>query len=346
MNRLTVPSPVSGGLLLTYKCDCGCKHCMYACSPKWPSDWIRTEDLQTYLSELAGRLQPSFCGPDHIDLASGLHFTGGEPFLNFGLLLEAVEISRDKGIPSTFVETNCRWCSNDEAGEDKLRQLKQAGLRGMMASVNPFLLEHVPFERTRRCARIGKRIFGRNCLVYQKSYYDQFDQMGLVGTLAFEKYIQQTGHESLRCAEVIPMGRLPFSMGYLYEKRPAESFFGQSCRSRLTSPHHIHIDNYGNYMAGFCGGVSLGDARHLDSILEGVDLDQRPILKALVTGLGGLYEIGRDFGYEQLSEGYVSACHLCLDIRRHVAEQTDEFKELSAKANILHHLTSPEKRRS
>jgi len=32
--------------------------------------------------------------------------------------------------------------------------------------------------------------------------------------------------------------------------------------------------------------------------------------------------------YKELSGGYVSKCHLCLDIRRHIAEQTSEFEEL------------------
>ena len=46
MSRVRVPRPISGGLLLTYKCSAACRHCMYACSPKWRADWISGEDLE------------------------------------------------------------------------------------------------------------------------------------------------------------------------------------------------------------------------------------------------------------------------------------------------------------
>lgn len=83
-------------------------------------------------------------------------------------------------------------------------------------------------------------------------------------------------------------------------------------------------------MTGYCGGISLGDARNLNSLIEnGVNLDDHPILKALVEDLKELYEIAvEDFGYKELKNGYISKCHLCLDIRRHIVQITDEFKEL------------------
>jgi len=59
---------------------------MYACSPKWDSDWIGENDLETVLSQLAGRIKPSPRGREAISLNHGLHFAGGEPFLNFELL--------------------------------------------------------------------------------------------------------------------------------------------------------------------------------------------------------------------------------------------------------------------
>jgi hypothetical protein len=80
---------------------------MYACSPDWSSDWISEEDLRRVLSQLSGRIKPSPYGSGRVSLNYGLHFTGGEPFLNFDLLLRAVAIANELKIPSTFVETNC-----------------------------------------------------------------------------------------------------------------------------------------------------------------------------------------------------------------------------------------------
>ncbi|MHC4148935.1 MAG: radical SAM protein, partial [Planctomycetota bacterium] len=62
----------------------------------------------------------------------------------------------------------------------------------------------------------------------------------------------------------------------------------------------------------------------------------RPVLNAIVTELGQLYELAKDLGYEDLSEGYVSACHLCLDLRKHLAHQTDEFPELQPRQLYSH----------
>jgi len=76
-----IPKPISGGLILSYKCSAECRHCMYACSPKWNGDWISQEDLKKILMQLAGTIEPSPYGSEIMSLNYGLHFTGGEPFL-------------------------------------------------------------------------------------------------------------------------------------------------------------------------------------------------------------------------------------------------------------------------
>ena len=302
---------------------------MYACSPKWDEDWISQEDVDKYLSLLSSKIKSSIYGPDHIDLNSGLHFTGGEPFLNFDLLLQATEMARNYNIPSIFVETNCYWCTDDERTEERMRLLKRAGLNGIMISANPFLLEHVPFERTLRAITIAKRIFGKNTVVYQPFFYRKFKQLGVTSTLTFSDYTNRIGIDSFNHVEVIPMGRLPCKLGYLFQKQTARFFFGQSCSRRLSSPRHVHIDNYGNYIGGFCGGISLGDCHDPSFLLNGINLDERPVLKALVTDIEELYKLGKEFQYEDAPGGYASACHLCLDIRKHLVQRSNNFPELT-----------------
>jgi len=140
MNKLYIPEPVSGGMLLSYKCTSECKHCMYACSPRWKADWISEKDMEKILTQLSDKIQQSFLGARRIRINYGLHFTDGEPFLNFDLLLKASEIAHELKIGSTFVETNCFWCKDDETVREKLTQLKEAGLHGVLISVNPFIL--------------------------------------------------------------------------------------------------------------------------------------------------------------------------------------------------------------
>ena len=122
-----IPTPISAGIMLSYKCNAACQHCMYACSPRWKADWISKDYLYRVLSGLAGRIQPSPYGGNTMDLNYGLHFTGGEPFLNFELLCNAVEMAAELGIPSLFVETNGYWAVSDEITRDKLGILREKG---------------------------------------------------------------------------------------------------------------------------------------------------------------------------------------------------------------------------
>jgi hypothetical protein len=312
---------------------------MYACSPQWNEDWIPKEDAERVLKELAGRIHRSPYGPDGIGINSGLHFTGGEPFLNFDLLSELVKMAHGLEIPSTFVETSCFWCVDDETTRKSLVELRDVGLNGILISVNPFILEKVPFERTERCARISEEIFGWNVIVYQEFFYDLFRTLGLKGTMPFEEFLGRAGRDVLQYVELLPMGRAAYMLGNLYRRYPARQFFREYCRDELTRGWHFHVDNYFNYMTGYCGGISLGDARNLDSLLKGIDLDDKPILDALVTDMERLYEFGvRNFGYRELPEGYISKCHLCMDLRKHIAQQTDEFKELRPR-DFYYHVT-------
>ncbi|MEM3467164.1 MAG: radical SAM protein [Thermoproteota archaeon] len=328
MDRLQLPKPVSAGIILSYKCSSTCKHCMYACSPRWRADWPTEGSIKLILGQLASSIKPSPYGPGNISLNHGLHFTGGEPFLNFKLLLNAVKTAEELRIPSTFVETNCFWCINDEQVEEKLMVLKQAGLKGILVSVNPFILEQVPFERVERAVKIGGKIFGVNMMIYQETYYYRFKSFRIRDTLTLDQYLEKD-RWALRYSELLPMGRACYRLKHLFVKYPAKAFFDEHCISELTRSWHIHVDNYFNYMPGYCGGISLGDIRDLNTLTQGVDLQDKPVLRMLVESMGNLYEFAyREFNYREKKEGYISKCHLCIDIRRHIVQQTDEFKEL------------------
>lgn len=335
MDMLHVPEPVSAGVILSYKCSSECKHCMYACSPLWRADWLTEEGVKLVLSRLAQRIRPSPYGPDSVSVNHGLHFTGGEPFLNFSLLLDAVKLAHELKIPSIFVETNCFWCVNDEVTMNRFTALKEAGLNGILISVNPFILEHVPFRRTERAIKIGSEVFGENTMIYQEIHYQRFKSLRVENTLTLDQYLgKEKG--ALRRSELLPMGRACYRLKHLFVRYPAKAFFDESCIPELTRDWHVHVDNYFNYIAGYCGGISLGDARELDALTQGVDLQDKPILRALATSLRSLYEFAvREFNYEE-EEGYISKCHLCADIRRHIVRQTDEFKELQPRELYFH----------
>jgi len=340
MKNFPIPKPKSGGLILSYKCSCECKHCMYFGSPKWSSDWITEKDLEEILSQLSITIQGSPYGPEKVSLNYGIHFTGGEPFLNYNLLLKAVEIGKSLNIPSIFVETNCYWCKNDRITKERLVELKRNGLNGILISVNPFILEFVPFERTERAIRLSMEVFQENLMIYQLYYYDQFKELNLKEKLSLEKYLRLINISDLkRRVELFKMGRTVYTLQNLYKRYPLNYFFKENCRMELVRSWHCHFDNYGNYMPGYCGGLSWGDIRNLKSLYnDGIDLEDYPILKSLILGnINDLYELAIEkFGYEEKKDGYISKCHICFDIRRFLKNKTNEFKELNPIEFYLH----------
>jgi hypothetical protein len=336
MERAKLPVPISAGLLLSYKCNAECRHCMYACSPKW-DEWISEEDLELILSQLSGRIQPSPYGPEKVSLNHGVHFTGGEPFLNFELLLQAVSTAQALNIPSTFVETNCYWCTDDKVTREKLQLLKEQGLKGILISVNPFFLEYVPFQRTERAIRIAHDIFAENLMVYQVEYYYRFRKLCIRGKISLEDYVQKEREDLGAHVELFLMGRAAYQLKQYYPKHSADCYFDVPCQPPFLRNWHNHFDNYGNYMPGYCGGISLGNWRDLDKLLkEGIDLDTHPILGFLINqNFKGLFQFAKDYGYKESKEGYISKCDICLDIRKYLAAQ-QEFDELRPKEFYVH----------
>lgn len=311
---------------------------MYACNASWKADWISEEDLERTLTQLAGTILPSPNGPDNIGLSHGLHLTGGEPFLNFDLLCRATEMATELEIPSLFVETNCVWCVDDERTKEKLNILKEKGLKGIMISVNPFYLEFVPFERTERAIRFATEVFGYNTFVYQVEYYRRFYDLGIRDSLPFDRYLElENRTDFARNTEFFMMGRAPFSLtGSLegiFPKYPAGRLAKLPCSPEFLRSWHNHFDNYGNFIPGFCGGITLGDIRQLDELqANGIDLEVFPVLKFLIReDLEGLLQFAKDYGYRVSEEGYYSKCHLCTDLRKFLVEK-DDFRELEPKA--------------
>lgn len=202
-----------------------------------------------------------------------------------------------------------------------------------MISVNPFYAEYVPFERTDRCIQISQQVFGQNVMVYQIEYYRQFKQLGITDKISIEDYLKLTKGESLsNNVELFLIGRATEQLNTLYPGYPAMKFFNIPCQPPILRNWHNHFDNYGNFMPGFCGGISLGSWFDLDRLAkEGVDLEKRPILQYLINDdMKGLFHIAKHMEYKEINDGYVSKCHLCLDIRKHLSARSN-YEELSPK---------------
>lgn len=323
-----IPRFSSGGIILSYQCSNRCRHCLYASSPAW-RDWMSEEDIDRVLKGIS----------KHSQYLTGIHIAGGEPFLRTELLIYTVKKAVDLGIPLDYVETNAFWCWDDEKTGDIFNCLKEAGLPAILVSASPFHLEFVPMEKVNRAVRLGKKVFGeKGVFLFTSYFYRQLQKIDQKHTLPLEDYLEALGNERASLAfateySLIPNGRAATQLAHLYEHHPGSYFFESTCERELSSPHHIHIDLYGNYIAGLCAGISLGDGRDLDSLYSGIDLRERLFLERLIRGgMNELYEWAtREFDYEERQEGYIAKCHLCLDIRRHLIKKGADIQELGPK---------------
>jgi hypothetical protein len=325
---LKVPPFSSLGIILSYQCSNECRHCLYACSPGW-EDWISDETLDRLLSEIARNSR----------FLEGIHIAGGEPFIRPDRVVRAVEAVSAAGLPIDYIETNAFWARHDGETEEILLRLKEAGLPAVLVSVSPFHQEFIPLERADRLIRVASRVFGPGGVrVFTDFFLQQLAGADHRYPVPFEDYLEAIGPEkaSLDIADrygLVPNGRAPLELGILYARHPASHFRGGNCAAELTSPHHGHVDLYGNVITGLCAGLSVGNGRNLGALASGTDLTTRPVLRRLQEGgAGALADFASSgYGFREDPEGYIAKCHLCLDVRRHLARSGAEFPELEPK---------------
>jgi hypothetical protein len=332
----------SVGIILSYQCTNVCRHCLYSCSPQ-ASAWMSREVLMAIVDQL---LQFR----DHL---RSIHLAGGEPFLRFEFLVEAVELLSKSHLPLAYVETNAYWATREDIVRAKLEALRRAGLRAILISVSPFHLEQIPFERTERAVRLAEEVFGRwNVLLFTPEFYEHFKSLGIRGVLAFEEYRKLVPTAWLaRLIRVnyqfVPNGRGAFRLAELFPSFPARQFFSSNCREELSYPGHVHIDLYGNYIGGLCAGISVGNGLQLSKLYnEGTELEGRPFLRGLVLDdLETLFRWAQEnFGYTESETGYIAKCHLCADLREHLYRQGFRPPELAPPEFYLHLRAEPRSR--
>ena len=315
--------PSELGIILSYQCNAECKHCLYACGRKW-SDWMTGEQLAAALKVLSGWR--------HV---FQVHHTGGEPFMNFPLLLEAVKLTREAGM-TQFVETNAAWCVSADRARDWLRQLSQVGLDSILISCSPFQSERIPLRRVLLAVEAAGELLGYDKVgVYQSQFIQEMSSFAVDETVSIEDYIEQYGAKKAGqifwdIYGLIDSGRASYTLAHLTRRHPPKSFRSYNCRRELLYAHHSHVDLYGNYISWFCGGLRMGDWRDFEGMVDRYERGDYPELTGILINDGpyGLYQFAcNKYGYSPLEDGYVGKCHLCVDVRKHLNSQ-GEFDEL------------------
>jgi hypothetical protein len=318
-------SPQDIGIILTYQCNSACKHCLYNCGPRWEREAMSKDDLSAALDAVASWPRPP-----------QVHLTGGEPFIHFDLLLHGVEQAVSRGI-ACYVETSASWCVEDQETADRFLTLREAGLQAVLVSCSPFHAESIPPIRTLRAIQAAMEVFGgRGLIIYQAEYLNLIQRHEVDRPLPLSHYEQEFGTEEAgrilwQGYGIISGGRSGYALGHLVPNYPAEVFQNARCANEILYAHHSHFDLYGNYISGFCGGLSVGSWYDLPEVLASYrDGRYSPLVKVLIEeGPYGLYQLAcEEFQYQVQPAGYTGKCHLCVDVRLHL-QKTGDFPELN-----------------
>jgi len=130
----TLPFLENVGLLLTYKCQVSCPHCILEAGPRRTEE-MRMEDAAEWIRQV------SRYRDGHVKVLS---ITGGEPFFNITKFQAICDLAANNGLLVTVV-SNAYWASTPEAALKLLRELPSLAMLGISTDV--YHQETIPLDR-------------------------------------------------------------------------------------------------------------------------------------------------------------------------------------------------------
>jgi hypothetical protein len=308
----------SGGVITNYYCTSSCGHCLYACSPLREKEYIRKDTLTRNLQVIK-----------NLGCRS-IHLGGGEPFLNMDGLKMVIETVNASGVKIEYVETNSSWYRDKDSACGILSSLKKRGLSTVLISMSPFHNEYIPFYKVKgvveACSAVGMNVFP-----WIAEFYSEITSMGDESPHNLSEYEKTYGIDYLK---KLPSrywihfgGRALKTFAPIIGKKPYKEFVttGNYGCSEILDVSHFHFDLFGNYIPGLCSGLTI----RWDDLGKALSTQKYPILNILfMEGVRGLFHhVSKEYGFEPAG-GYMSKCHLCFDLRRHLIleEKVDSFE--------------------
>jgi len=300
------------GLMITYWCSAACASCYLSCSPERDEQMSVDEALSFWRGLIEA--SPHGCR---------IHISGGEPFGDYERLISLCRRASSEGLgPLEKVETSAFWATGASVVRRRLGELDAAGMGKLVISCDPYHQQFVPIRRCRLAARVAEEVLGapRVQVRWRDWLAEGFDTAELSDperAKLFARYAA-AGRDRLT-------GRAAAMLAPLLPGRRPDEFDHSPCREMLLRSRHVHVDPAGRVFPGVCAGIVLGVARE-ESIAEiwrrvSCDHAARPILSALSQrGPVGLLPLARKVGFAP-RERYASKCHLCWEIRAHLASQ-------------------------
>jgi MoaA/NifB/PqqE/SkfB family radical SAM enzyme len=122
------------GLLMTYKCQVACAHCLVHAGPHRTETLVET-DAADWITQVA-RYRDG--------VVKAINLTGGEPFFDVDALRRLIAMACERGLFATVV-TNAHWAVSPDVAIETLRSLP--GLLFLQISADEHHQAEIPFER-------------------------------------------------------------------------------------------------------------------------------------------------------------------------------------------------------
>ena len=270
--------------LLTYQCTYECDHCFVWSSPS-ASGVFTLARIREILEQ----------GQSLGNLRS-VYFEGGEPFLYYPVLVQAVKMAAAMGL-SVGIVSNAYWST---AEEDALAWLQPfAGIVQDLTLSDDLYHSDEPGAARVQYARAAAKKLG----IPDGSI--SIAQPEAAGAEGGESGVMYRGRAAANLVDRAP-SRTPWEQ---LNECPYEN---------LRDPGRVHVDPYG--YVHVCQGLTLGSVEEipLTEMSPAYDPDTHPIIAPLL--IGGPAELTRRTGF-QPEAVYADACHLCYSARSYLRAQ-------------------------
>ncbi|MFC1884126.1 radical SAM protein [Thermodesulfobacteriota bacterium] len=312
----------SGGVITNYYCSSNCRHCLYACGPRWKKIYMDELMAETSMK----KIKSLGC--------NSIHVGGGESFLNLDGLKIVLGVAERLGLNIEYVETNSSWYQDKRSACKTLLSLKKRGLSTLLISMSPFHNEYIPFYKVKGVLEACREA-GVSPFPWMPGLYHEIDFFNEKSTHSLSEYTNRYGEDYLKGLPsrywIHLGGRALQTFSKVLSLSPLENIINSNAKgcSELLNVSHFHIDLFGNYIPGLCSGLSI-NCKDI-----GVEIPEKeyPFLTTLYfEGIEGFLDIAsRELGFRAV-DAYLSKCHLCFDIRKYLTlERETESSELQPK---------------
>ena len=280
-------------LLMTGECNFECDHCFVWGGPSQKN----TMTGQT-IEHILGQAED-------LGTIEWIYFEGGEPFLDYPLLLSSAHLAKKCGFRVGIV-TNAYWATTSVEAMDLLKPLSG-------------IIEDLSISDD---AYHGRKEGAREITIARRAANELGVPVDFISISGPETSDSQVARSLLSADEatVCFRGRAAVKLAPLV--RPKEwSQFTQCPWEDLRYPERVHVDSLG-YMH-ICQGLSIGNLieRPLAEIMRDYDPHTHPVIGPLQAG--GPVGLVERYGLDH-EDGYADACHLCYLARCELRERFPE----------------------